>query len=84
MTTPTPDPAAPVGPRQDTVEDLTKDELYEIASQHDLPGRSKMSREELIDAIREAGVAPSPPIAVNATSAAPAEGQAGTPGVTPE
>lgn len=34
---------------------LSKAELYEQATEQDLPGRSKMSREELIDALARAG-----------------------------
>ena len=33
-------------------EDRTRDELYNIAKQKDIPGRSKMDKQELIDAIR--------------------------------
>jgi hemerythrin-like domain-containing protein len=32
--------------------DLTKDQLYELAQDKDIEGRSKMSREELISALR--------------------------------
>jgi len=35
-------------------EDRTRDELYNIAKEKDIPGRSKMGKQELIDAIREA------------------------------
>jgi len=34
-------------------EDRTRDELYNIAKQKDIPGRSKMDKQQLIDAIRE-------------------------------
>jgi DNA end-binding protein Ku len=34
---------------------LSKAELYQQASEHDVPGRSKMSREELIDALARSG-----------------------------
>lgn len=33
-------------------EDRTRDELYNIAKAKDVPGRSKMGKQELIDAIR--------------------------------
>ena len=33
-------------------EDRTRDELYNIAKQKDIPGRSKMDKQELIEAIR--------------------------------
>ncbi|HYH82334.1 MAG TPA: Rho termination factor N-terminal domain-containing protein [Longimicrobium sp.] len=35
-------------------EERTRDELYNIAKQKDIPGRSKMGKQELIEAIREA------------------------------
>ncbi|MGA5205548.1 hypothetical protein [Streptomyces variegatus] len=34
---------------------LSKAELYQRATEHDVPGRSKMSREELVDALARAG-----------------------------
>jgi DNA end-binding protein Ku len=36
------------------LDDLTKEELYERAKRADVPGRSQMSREELLDALRAA------------------------------
>ncbi len=36
------------------LDELTKEELYEKAKRADVPGRSQMSREELIDALRAA------------------------------
>ncbi|MBW3663659.1 MAG: Ku protein [Actinobacteria bacterium] len=33
--------------------DLTRDELYDLAQQRDISGRSSMSKDELIDALRE-------------------------------
>lgn len=36
-------------------EDHTYDELYEIAKERDLSGRSTMKKDELIDALREQG-----------------------------
>jgi hypothetical protein len=35
-------------------EDHTRDELYNIAKEKDIPGRSKMGKQELIEAIRDA------------------------------
>jgi DNA end-binding protein Ku len=37
----------------DSLEDLSRDELYERASDADVPGRSKMSKKELVKALRE-------------------------------
>lgn len=37
------------------LEELSKKELYERAQDVDLPGRSKMSKEELVEALRKAG-----------------------------
>ena len=39
------------GSGEDGLEDLSRDELYERAQQEKLPGRSSMSRKELIDAL---------------------------------
>jgi DNA end-binding protein Ku len=36
---------------RDRLEDLSRDELYERAQKEDVPGRSSMSKEELIDAL---------------------------------
>ena len=33
---------------------LTRDELYEIAKELDIPGRSKMKKPDLLDAVRQA------------------------------
>ena len=41
--------------RRDALADKSKKELYEQAKKSDLPGRSAMSREELIAALRKAG-----------------------------
>lgn len=38
-----------------TLEDLTKEKLYARAQEADIPGRSEMSKEELIDALRAKG-----------------------------
>ena len=35
------------------LDDCTYDELYEIASDHDIAGRSDMTKDELIDALQE-------------------------------
>ncbi len=36
------------------LEDRNREQLYELAQKHGIPGRSKMGKWELIDAIREA------------------------------
>jgi DNA end-binding protein Ku len=36
------------------LEDLTKEELYHRAREKDIPGRSNMSKDELIEALRQA------------------------------
>jgi hypothetical protein len=36
------------------LEDRNREQLYELAKQHDIPGRSKMGKWELIEAIRKA------------------------------
>jgi DNA end-binding protein Ku len=41
------------GSGEDGLEDLSRDELYERAQQEKLPGRSSMSRKELIDALSD-------------------------------
>jgi hypothetical protein len=38
----------------DSLEDLTKDELYERAKKADIPGRSDMNKDELVRALRAA------------------------------
>ena len=40
--------------RASNLEDLTKDELYERAQKADIPGRSEMTKAELIKALRSA------------------------------
>lgn len=35
------------------LEDRNREQLYELAKQHDIPGRSKMGKWELIDALRK-------------------------------
>jgi hypothetical protein len=39
-------------PSPRTLEDLTKEQLYTRAQQAEIPRRSEMSKEELIDALR--------------------------------
>ena len=48
-------PAATRAAGHDTLKDLSKKELYERAKELGLPGRSAMSREDLIAALRKAG-----------------------------
>ena len=40
--------------RASNLEDMTKDELYERAQKADIPGRSEMTKSELIEALRSA------------------------------
>jgi DNA end-binding protein Ku len=40
--------------RGDGLEQMSKDELYELAKRSDIPGRSDMSKEELIEALQRA------------------------------
>ena len=35
------------------LEDMPQEEIYEIAQEYDISGRSKMNKEELIEAIKE-------------------------------
>ncbi|GLH99097.1 hemerythrin domain-containing protein [Phytohabitans aurantiacus] len=44
----------PPGEGAGTSADLSKDELYEQAKEADVPGRSKMTKEELAEAVRKA------------------------------
>jgi Rho termination factor, N-terminal domain len=37
------------------LEDRNREQIYEIAKQKDIPGRSRMGKRELIDAIRRRG-----------------------------
>ncbi len=46
----TPSDASPARPRR--LEDLTKEELYARAQDADIPGRSEMSKEQLVEALR--------------------------------
>ena len=41
-------------PAREELESLTKDQLYRRAREHDIPGRSSMTKEELIQALRSA------------------------------
>jgi hypothetical protein len=43
------------GTRPRSLEDLTKEQLYARAQEAEIPGRSEMSKEELIDALRVKG-----------------------------
>jgi hypothetical protein len=43
-------PQANTGPR--SLDDLTKDELYQRAQEADIPGRSEMTKDELVAALR--------------------------------
>ena len=46
------DGSATTSSRPRALDDLTKDELYARAQDADIPGRSEMTKEELIDALR--------------------------------
>ena len=53
--TPTTPPAPAEGVRSERPLDaLTRDELYELAREHDIPGRSKMKKPDLLDAVSRA------------------------------
>ena len=41
----------------DDLDELTRDQLYARAREHDIPGRSSMTRDELLEALRGAGPA---------------------------
>jgi len=41
------------GPPDSAVEELTYDQLYQLAQQRDVDGRSEMSKDDLIAALRE-------------------------------
>jgi DNA end-binding protein Ku len=45
---------APRRSRNGDLEGKSKDELYELAKKADIPGRSEMSKEELVEALRAA------------------------------
>jgi Rho termination factor-like protein len=40
--------------RETPLEELTRDELYERAKEADLPGRSEMTKDDLVEALRRA------------------------------
>jgi hypothetical protein len=40
--------------RTPNYEDMTKKELYQLAQKEDIPGRTKMDKSELIQALKEA------------------------------
>jgi DNA end-binding protein Ku len=44
--------------RDDELASMSKKELYDLAQAADLPGRSSMTKDELVEALREADVAP--------------------------
>ena len=44
----------PTGPADDALDNLTKDELYQRAQAAEIAGRSGMSKDELIRALRNA------------------------------
>jgi DNA end-binding protein Ku len=46
---------SPLRRRDANLQDLTRDELYERAQKADIPGRSEMTKDELIKALRAAG-----------------------------
>jgi hemerythrin superfamily protein len=41
------------GPSADDIDNATRDELYEMAKEADIPGRSQMKKDELSEALRE-------------------------------
>ena len=50
-----PSPAAPEGVVSERVlETMTRDELYELAKEYEIPGRSKMKKPDLLDAVSRA------------------------------
>ncbi len=49
-----PPPGEAVAPRQ-SLDSMTRDELYELARQLDIPGRSRMKKTELRAALSRAG-----------------------------
>jgi ABC-type transporter Mla subunit MlaD len=46
---------SPARARQGSQADVSREELYERAKKADIPGRSEMSKEELVDALEKAG-----------------------------
>ena len=49
-----PDQAQDIAP-EDQLDTMTRDELYELARERDIPGRSKMNKTELRAALSRAG-----------------------------
>jgi DNA end-binding protein Ku len=41
----------PAGGKKDDLASLSRDELYERAQKEEIPGRSSMSKDELVDAL---------------------------------
>lgn len=50
-----PEPTAASGRDERSLEELTKDELYERAQAAEIEGRSTMSKEQLVRALKERG-----------------------------
>jgi hemerythrin-like domain-containing protein len=50
-----PAPAPSTSSPTDELEEATRDELYDMAKEADIPGRSNMNKEQLTDALREQG-----------------------------
>ena len=48
---PVEEPPAPEEEPEDDPEEMTKEELYDLAQEYDIPGRSSMSKEELLEAV---------------------------------
>jgi hypothetical protein len=46
--------SAPTRKGSEELEDKSKEELYELAKTADIPGRSDMSKEQLLEALRAA------------------------------
>lgn len=67
-------------------QDLTKRELLDMARLRDVPGRSGMSKDELVEALREVSppAAPSPPNGANGTHQTPSQNAPRPQGNTPE